>query len=80
VRRADDPVDRRVYRVKLTPAGRTLWEKISPAYEAVVMQVVASLTAAQAETTLATLMQLQAGAVVWQLPDDALKPAQTLNP
>jgi DNA-binding MarR family transcriptional regulator len=69
VRRADDPADRRVYRVKLTSAGRALWEKISPAYEAVVMQVVAGLTAGQAETTLATLMQLQAGAVLWQLPE-----------
>ena len=74
VRRADDPADRRVYRVKLTPAGRTLWEKISPAYEAVVMQVVAGISVAQAETTLATLMQLQAGAVVWQLPAEVFKP------
>jgi len=79
VRRADDPADRRVYRVKLTPAGRALWERVSPAYEAVVMQVVAGLTATQAETTLATLMQLQAGAVVWQLPDEALKPEQALH-
>ena len=69
VRRADDPADRRIYRVKLTPVGRALWEKISPAYEAVVMQVVAGLNAGQAETTLATLMQLQAGAVLWQLPE-----------
>lgn len=79
VRRADDPADRRVYRVKLTPAGRTLWEKISPAYEAVVMQVVAGINVAQAETTLAALMQLQAGAVVWQLPAEVLKPEAVVH-
>lgn len=73
VRRADDPADRRVYRVKLTPSGRALWEKVSPAYEAVVMQVVAGLSAQQAQASLDVLMQLQAGAVVWQLPDDAAR-------
>jgi DNA-binding MarR family transcriptional regulator len=79
VRRADDPADRRVYRVKLTPAGRTLWEKIAPAYEKVVLQVVAGLTKQHAETTLATLMQLQAGAVLWELSGPARKPGNALH-
>jgi DNA-binding MarR family transcriptional regulator len=68
VRRADDPADRRVYRVSLTAAGRRLWEKISPAYEAVVLQVVAGLSDRQATATLAGLKQLQAGAAAWRLP------------
>ncbi|MFA6959788.1 MAG: MarR family transcriptional regulator [Opitutaceae bacterium] len=69
VRRTDDPADRRVYRIKLTPAGRRLWEKVSPGYESVVLQVVKGLTAAQAEAALQTLKQLQAGAVAWRLPE-----------
>ena len=79
VRRSDDPADRRVYRVKLTPAGRGLWEKIAPAYQAVVMQVVAGIGAAQAEATLESLMQLQAGAVVWELPEESLKPESLIH-
>ncbi len=68
VRRSDDPSDRRVYRVMLTPSGRRLWEKISPAYEAVVLQVVDGLTDKQANATLSGLKQLQTGAVAWRLP------------
>src|SRR5581483_3123150 len=36
VQRKDDPDDRRVYRVSLTPAGRALWEKAHPRYLRVV--------------------------------------------
>jgi len=68
VRRTDDPADRRVYRVMLTSAGRRLWEKIAPAYEAVVLQVVEGLTERQANATLSGLKHLQAGAVAWRLP------------
>ncbi len=68
VRRTDDPADRRVYRVMLTPSGRRLWEKISPAYEAVVLQVVDGLSEKQANVTLLGLKQLQSGAVAWRLP------------
>ena len=68
VKRVDDPADRRVYRVTLTPAGRRLWEKVSPAYEAVVLQVVGELTQKQARETVETLKQLQAGAQAWRLP------------
>ncbi|HEY8933360.1 MAG TPA: MarR family transcriptional regulator [Rariglobus sp.] len=66
VRRTDDPADRRVYRVTLTPAGRRLWEKIAPAYEAVVVQVTGGLTEAQARATLKALAQLSKGAVSWR--------------
>lgn len=66
VRREDDPADRRVYRVVLTAAGRRLWEKIAPAYEAVVLQVVAGIGEKQAKATVETLEQLQAGAVGWR--------------
>lgn len=66
VRREDDPKDRRVYRVTLTPAGRRLWEKVSPEYAAVVAQVVAGLTEKQARETLAVLERLKAGAESWQ--------------
>ncbi|HEY9247794.1 MAG TPA: MarR family transcriptional regulator [Rariglobus sp.] len=69
VRRADDPSDRRVYRVTLTPAGRRLWEKISPAYQAVVLQVTGGLTEKQARATLDALARLQAGAAAWKLPE-----------
>ncbi|CAM2834958.1 MarR family winged helix-turn-helix transcriptional regulator [Rariglobus hedericola] len=70
VKREDDPADRRVYRVILTPAGRRLWEKVSPAYQAVVMQVVGALTQKQARETLQSLKELQAGAVAWRLPEE----------
>jgi DNA-binding MarR family transcriptional regulator len=66
VRRTDDPADRRVYRVTLTPAGRRLWEKVAPAYEAVVVQVTNGLTEAQARATLKSLAQLSKGAVSWR--------------
>lgn len=68
VRRTDDPADRRVYRVTLTLAGRRLWEKIAPAYEAVVLQVIEGFSEKQANATLSGLKQLQAGAVAWRLP------------
>lgn len=69
VRRADDPADRRVYRIELTAAGRRLWEKISPAYEAVVLQVASGASETQVRTTLKVLNQLQSGAVAWRLPE-----------
>jgi DNA-binding MarR family transcriptional regulator len=68
VRRADDPSDRRVYRVKLTAAGRKLWGKISPDYQAVVLQVVKGIPEKQARAAIETLSKLQAGAASWALP------------
>lgn len=68
VRRADDPEDRRIYRVQLTPDGRRLWEKVSPRYAAVVGQVTRSLTERQVRDTLIVLGQLKTGATTWKLP------------
>lgn len=67
VRRADDPADRRVYRVLLTPAGRKVWRAISPLYEQVVVQVTGGLTEKEAHVALKILGRLQAGAVEWTL-------------
>jgi DNA-binding MarR family transcriptional regulator len=69
VRRADDPDDRRVYRVQLTAAGRRLWSEVSPRYAQVVGQVTAELGEAQARATLKVLQKLREGAVAWQLPE-----------
>lgn len=69
VRRADDPHDRRVYRVQLTAAGRRLWSEVSPRYAKVVTQVTATLGEQQARATLKVLRKLQEGAVSWKLPE-----------
>jgi DNA-binding MarR family transcriptional regulator len=69
VRRTDDPVDRRVYRVVLTPAGRTLWGKITPLYLDVVEQITRSLSAKRLEEGLDLLKTLEAGATSWKLPN-----------
>jgi DNA-binding MarR family transcriptional regulator len=44
VRRENDAADRRVYRVRLTAAGKKLWQKVAPGYAEVVGQVTARLT------------------------------------
>ena len=67
VRRADDPDDRRVYRVQLTVAGREIWERISPLYLEVVAQVTHGLTPNQIAEAAAVLRQLEAGASAWKL-------------
>ena len=69
VKRVDDPADRRVYRITLTASGRRVWEKVSPAYEAVVLQVAGALTQKQARETVEVLSRLQAGATAWRLPE-----------
>jgi DNA-binding MarR family transcriptional regulator len=68
VRRADDAADRRVYRVRLTPSGRRLWEKVAPGYADVVRQVTARLDEKSMRATLALLATLRADATTWQLP------------
>ncbi len=68
VKRTDDPKDRRIYRITLTPAGRRLWRRVGPRYDAVVAQVVEGVEEKQVEQTLALLSRLQAGARVWRLP------------
>jgi DNA-binding MarR family transcriptional regulator len=74
VRRSDDPADRRVYRLILTPAGRRLWEKVCPAYGEIVAQVVSGLTAKQVRETVEVLRRLQAGAVAWREPGNPAAP------
>jgi DNA-binding MarR family transcriptional regulator len=69
VRRDDDPADRRVYRVTLTPAGRKLWLKVEPRYHAVVAQVTRGITAKQMTECVALLNRLAAGAAQWELPE-----------
>jgi len=69
VRRADDPVDRRIYRVELTPKGRKLWARIAPRYLKVVHHVTAGVNAEQIQSTLALLADLQTRATTWKLPE-----------
>lgn len=69
VQRGDDPSDRRVYRVTLTPAGRKLWQKAQPRYAAVVEQVSSGLSARQIREAHVALQRLRAAASTWALPD-----------
>jgi DNA-binding MarR family transcriptional regulator len=68
VRRADDPADRRVYRVRLTAAGRKLREKVAPLYDDVVRQVTARLGEKQVREAVATLATLREDAARWVEP------------
>lgn len=68
VRRADDPKDRRVYRVQLTAAGKKLWQKVAPGYADVVAQVTARLGEKQMGDTLKLLEILREDATRWVAP------------
>ena len=68
VRREDDPVDRRVYRVGLTPSGLALWQKTNPLYLEVVAQVTRGLGVKQLRDCRSTLEHLRVGATSWRLP------------
>ena len=68
VRRADDPADRRVYRVQLTAAGRKLWQKTAPAYADVVRQVTSRLGERQMRDAVALLATLREDATRWVAP------------
>jgi DNA-binding MarR family transcriptional regulator len=67
VRRADDPADRRVYRVSLTAAGRKVWARIQPEYLQVVAQVTHGLPPAKTRVCLEVLNALESAAATWQL-------------
>jgi DNA-binding MarR family transcriptional regulator len=69
VQRADDPGDRRVYRVTLTSAGRRLWAKIEPRYHDVVAQVTRGVPLKQMAECVALLNRLAAAAARWELPE-----------
>jgi DNA-binding MarR family transcriptional regulator len=68
VRRADDPEDRRVYRVQLTASGRKLWQKVAPAYADVVRQVTDRLGERQMRDAVALLATLREDATRWVAP------------
>lgn len=68
VQREDDPDDRRVYRVSLTPAGRALWSKVHPLYVEVVGQLTRGLSPKKMDNCLEVLRELAAGAVTWKYP------------
>lgn len=66
VRRTDDPGDRRVYRVVLTPAGRKLWETVTPLYVAAVTKVTGKITERRMRACLETLRALEKTAASWR--------------
>ncbi len=68
VQRADDPTDRRVYRVTLTPAGRKLWSTVEPRYHQVVAQVTRRIPRRRMHECIALLQQLETAAGKWELP------------
>ena len=69
VQRADDPADRRVYRVTLTPAGRRLWATVEPRYHDVVAQVTRGIPLRQMQACIGLLEQLATGAAQWTRSD-----------
>jgi len=68
VRRADDPSDRRVYRVQLTAAGRKLWQQVAPGYADVVRQVTDRLGERRMKDAVALLATLREDATRWVMP------------
>lgn len=66
VKRTDDPADRRVHRVVLTPSGRKLWAKVTPLYRTAVAQVTRGLTQQRMDECLATLRMLERSADAWR--------------
>lgn len=70
VRRADDPADRRIYRVELTARGRKLWAHIAPRYLEVVKQVTAGVDGKQIQSVIDLLAGLKIRATTWKLPEE----------
>ena len=66
VKREDDPEDRRIYRVSLTPAGRKLWAKVHPRYVAGAAALTRGLSQAQLTAGTELLRQLEKDAVNWR--------------
>jgi DNA-binding MarR family transcriptional regulator len=65
VRRADDPADRRVYRITLTPAGRKLWSKVEPRYRAAIENVTQGVPIRQMTVCTELLNELSRRAAHW---------------
>lgn len=61
VERQPSPGDRRAYRIRLTIAGRKLWQLAYPAYEAAAAEVLTELSAAQIKATTRALEAVEAG-------------------
>lgn len=59
VRREPVPGDRRAWRVRLTAAGRRLWQRCEPDYQRAIIAVTRALGAADAKTALAVLTAVE---------------------
>lgn len=66
VKRTDDPDDRRVYRVVLTPAGRRLWARVQPKYLQVVAQLTRDFPAKDIAACTGLLRQMEQAAPLWK--------------
>ena len=66
VKREDDPADRRVYRISLTVAGRKLWAKVRPKYEAGVAAVTRGLGVWQMKAGIELLQRLEKASASWR--------------
>lgn len=71
VRREHVPGDRRAWSVRLTPAGRRLWEKCEPAYTRAVRAAMAPLAPEKMKVALAVLAELERQAADLADRDDA---------
>ena len=63
VKRLPVPGDRRAYQVKLTPAGRKLWQKVYPHYESAANAVIDGLKPTHLRTTRDTLAAIESQAI-----------------
>jgi DNA-binding MarR family transcriptional regulator len=77
VRRGDDPDDRRIYRVSLTPLGRRQWEKANARYVAAVEKVTQSLSADQMLECVGLLEELTQASAEWTVAPEARKAARS---
>lgn len=71
VERCDHPGDRRAYRVRLTPAGLALWQKVTPLYLAAVEEVTRVVSQRRQREMATTLRELEKAATAWKQPDSA---------
>ncbi len=66
VKRQPVPGDRRAYQIRLTTAGRKLWQKVHPIYEKAAAEVVGVLTPVQAKSVTRALGTLEASAAAFE--------------
>jgi DNA-binding MarR family transcriptional regulator len=65
VARTDDPADRRIYRVTLTPAGRKLHARLMPLYLRAIMEVMKDVPEAKVREASAVLREIEQGVGRW---------------